>query len=38
MIKALQVLSEGKHYGKLFFVGEKGGTIVTGKQIGRAHV
>ena len=28
MIKALQVLSEGKHYGKLFFVGEEGGTNV----------
>ena len=28
MIKALQVLSEGKHYGKLFFVGENGGTNV----------
>lgn len=28
MIKALQVLSEGKHYGKLFFVGEYGGTNV----------
>ena len=28
MIKALQVLSEGNHYGKLFFVGEYGGTNV----------
>ena len=28
MIKALQVLSEGKHFGKLFFVGEYGGTNV----------
>lgn len=28
MIKALQVLSEGVHFGKLFFVGENGGTNV----------
>lgn len=28
MIKALQVLSEGAHFGKLFFVGEEGGTNV----------
>lgn len=28
MIKAIQVLSEGKHFGKLFFVGEEGGTNV----------
>lgn len=28
MIKALQVLSEGVHFGKLFFIGEEGGTNV----------
>ena len=28
MIKAIQVLSEGKHFGKLFFIGEEGGTNV----------
>ena len=32
MIKAIQVLSEGKHFGKLFFVGEEGGTNVLDQE------
>lgn len=28
MIKAIQVLSEGKHFGKLFFISKDGGTNV----------
>ena len=32
MIKAIQVLSEGKHFGKLFFIGEEGGTNVLDQE------
>ena len=32
MIKAIQVLSGGKHFGKLFFIGEEGGTNVLDQE------